>query len=60
MDAISWSLRSLTRASDAITRDDVTRKAWHSAYDSIARAMSRGMQMATADQPAVRSPGSPA
>src|SRR5262249_9166309 len=25
--------------------DDVTRRAWHSAYDSIARAMSRGMQL---------------
>jgi hemoglobin-like flavoprotein len=39
--------------------DDVTRKAWHSAYDSIARAMSRGMQLATSEQQALR-PGAPA
>jgi serine/threonine protein kinase len=57
LSSLGEALMIALEAHDPNPWDDVTRKAWHSAYDSIARAMSRGMQLATPDQPAVRSPG---
>jgi serine/threonine protein kinase len=45
--SLGEALMIALEAHDPQPWDDVTRKAWHSAYDSIARAMSRGMQTAT-------------
>jgi serine/threonine protein kinase len=46
LSSLGDALLLALEAHDPQAWDDVTRKAWHSAYDSIARAMSRGMQMA--------------
>jgi serine/threonine protein kinase len=47
LSSLGEALMIALEAHDPHPWDDVTRKAWHSAYDSIARAMSRGMQLTT-------------
>src|SRR5262245_31760817 len=45
LSSLGEALMVALEAHDPNPWDDVTRKAWHSAYDSIARAMSRGMSL---------------
>jgi serine/threonine protein kinase len=48
LSSLGDALLLALEAHDPRPWDEVTRKAWHAAYDSIAHAMSRGMQLASA------------